>query len=193
MSLLSVNWAMNCFITISALLPGTFILHRGQKGVKYKRWHYPRQSLSRDCSSIPPSLACLQQQPAWVVLWVLCCRSLWLPSAPASTLAPRRPDLQWLRLLAELSSFCPVPRRVDFKFPVRGTGGCSACLGASVGTVDGSSQSITVTTAALQRLGACRRHLLAQPFSRSSGLTASLVLPWGGLSLGTNWPTECAE
>lgn len=107
---------MNWFITISALLPGTFILHRGQKGVKCKRWHYPRHSLSRGCSSLSPSV------PPAAASLSSGLQELWLLNFGTSQ--------QWWGLLAEWSSFCPMPCRVDFRFPAGGRGGCLACLGA---------------------------------------------------------------
>lgn len=59
-----------------------------------------------------------------------------------------------------------MPRRVDFEFPVRGTGGCSACLGArAVLLMEAVRASLTQVQLSAEA-GACRRHLLAHPLSK---------------------------
>lgn len=122
---------------------------------------------------LPPSLARLQQQhqPEFCAAGACGC----------SLLAPPRPELQGLGLLAELSSFCPVPRGVDFEFPVGGTGGCFSLPWRRCWWKPSVHHCHKCSS--LQSLGTCKRRLLAHPFSNHE-LFNALGAPTEG---GSGW------
>lgn len=142
--------------------------------------------------SLPPSFSSLQQQLKFCVAEACGC----------SMLAPPRPELQGLSLLAELSSFCPMPRRVDFEFPVGGMGGCFSlpwrqcwrCWWKEALSASLSQVQLSAELGGLQEEPGGSSLLISFSSLLSSGFTVPLVLPlWGSgwAQTDQNVPNKC--